>query len=135
MSGSSSKCWCDRTLHDLHRAIRSAAKFDDDHLYSFYLSGRAWDKETEYSTGESRYSSRIKIGELPLRIKQHFLYLFDYGDEHTFDIQLLGAGPTAGKTRDWRIVEKHGTMPPQYEMWDEGDEVDEDEDEDQDDSE
>ncbi len=45
--------------------------------YSFYLSGRAWDKETEYSPRKARYHSHTKIKNLPLRLKQHFLYLFD----------------------------------------------------------
>jgi hypothetical protein len=38
----------DRTLEDLHHAIQDAFDFDDDHLYSFFMSGRAWDESTEY---------------------------------------------------------------------------------------
>ena len=41
-----------QTLEDLHLAIQAAFDFDDDHLYSFFMSGRAWDESTEYSLPE-----------------------------------------------------------------------------------
>lgn len=37
------------TLGDLGFAILNAYDFDNDHLWSFYLSGKAWDKKTEYA--------------------------------------------------------------------------------------
>lgn len=43
----------DHTLLTLHRAIQEAFDFDDDHLFSFYMSGRAWDRSTEYSLPEN----------------------------------------------------------------------------------
>jgi hypothetical protein len=115
------------TLDDLHDAIIDAADFDDDHLHAFFLSGRAWDKDTEYGHGDARYSSAISIGKLQLRMKQRFLYLFDFGDQHEFDVQLSETSPEPprdARSRP-RIVEKHDEMPPQYPDWD-----DESEDED-----
>jgi Plasmid pRiA4b ORF-3-like protein len=52
------KCWrkieigADQTLEELHLAIQDAYEFDNDHLYSFFLSGKAWDNRTEYSLPE-----------------------------------------------------------------------------------
>lgn len=37
------------TLGDLGFAILDAYDFDSDHLWSFFLSGRAWDKASEYA--------------------------------------------------------------------------------------
>jgi hypothetical protein len=37
------------TLGDLGFAILDAYDFDSDHLWSFFLSGKAWDKKTEYA--------------------------------------------------------------------------------------
>lgn len=37
------------TLGDLGFAILGAYDFGDDHLWSFFLSGKAWDKTTEYA--------------------------------------------------------------------------------------
>jgi hypothetical protein len=121
------------TLDDLHSAIIDAADFDDDHLHAFFLSGRAWDKETEYGHGDARYSSGIPIGKLRLRMKQRFLYLFDFGDQHEFDVQLIETSPEPPREPRPRVVEQHGKMPPQYPDWDdESEEEDDWEDEDDD---
>lgn len=37
------------TLADLHASIQDAYQFYDDHLYSFFMSGKAWDSKTEYT--------------------------------------------------------------------------------------
>lgn len=42
----------DQTLEDLHFAIQRAYRWDADHLYSFFMSGRAWDRNTEYTLPE-----------------------------------------------------------------------------------
>jgi hypothetical protein len=108
-----------QTLDDLHYAILSAVKFDSDHLYSFFMSGRAWDDTTEYASpyGEGPSAAKVRIGDLSLRMKQKFLYLFDYGDEHRFEVQLAGINPEAPKGRYPKIVEKHGRPPRQYGGW------------------
>jgi len=113
-----------QTLNDLHHAIRRAVDFDDDHLYSYYMSGRAWDRDTEYASprGEGPSAARANIGDLNLRMKQRFMYLFDYGDEHRFEVRLLGIDPDAPKEKYPRVVEQHGKNPPQYEGWDEDEE-------------
>lgn len=118
----------DQTLHDLHHAILDAADFDEDHLYSFYMSGQAWDEAAEYSRGHDvRHSSNEKIGSLPLRMKQRFLYLYDYGDQHEFDVQIIATNAETPRGRYPRLVERHGVMPPQYPDWDEdGEDFDDD---------
>ena len=112
-----------QTLDDLHYAILSMMDFDPDHLYSFFMSGRAWDQDSEYASpyAEGPSAARVKIGDLSLRMKQKFLYLFDYGDEHRFEVQLVAINPDASKdVRYPRILEEHGEPPPQYgEWWDE----------------
>lgn len=42
----------EKTLVDLHNAIQGAFNFDNDHLFSFFMSGKAWDKTTEYAIPE-----------------------------------------------------------------------------------
>lgn len=39
----------DATLEGLHFAIQDAYNFGADHLYSFFMSGQAWDESTEYT--------------------------------------------------------------------------------------
>jgi hypothetical protein len=110
----------DQTLGDLHYAIQVAVDFDADHLYSFYMSNRAWDEKTEYSSPYAKGPSArgVKIRDLNLRMKQRFLYLFDYGDDHRFEVQLVEVDPQAPKREDYpRIVESHGEDPVQYGGW------------------
>jgi hypothetical protein len=58
------------------------------------MSGQAWDEATEYSRGsDARHSSSQKVSNLPLRMKQRFLCLYDYGDQHEFDVRRIAAWP------------------------------------------
>lgn len=109
----------DQTLDDLHYAIQSAVNFNADHMYSFFMSGRAWDDTTEYAApyGEGRSAASVKIRDLGLRMKQRFLYLFDYGDEHRFEVQLIAVNPDAPKGEYPRVVERRGRNPKQYGGW------------------
>ncbi len=45
----------DHTLEDLHWAIQEAFHFGGDHLYSFFMSGKAWDRSTEYAFPASAF--------------------------------------------------------------------------------
>lgn len=42
----------DATLEWLHFAVQNAYNFNADHLYSFFMSGKAWDKSSEYTLPE-----------------------------------------------------------------------------------
>jgi len=80
-----------QTLDDLHESILSAFEMDYGHLYSFFMSNRAWDSKTEYChpRAEGRSAENALIGNLDLDIKQKFMYLYDYGDELKFEVELV----------------------------------------------
>jgi len=112
----------DNTLEDLHLVIQQAYRWWDDHLYSFFLSGRAWDSASEVASPWSegvRHTHQVEIGRLELREGQRFLYLFDYGDEHEFDVTVVALTPLAPRAVYPRVVEHHGASPPQYPDMDE----------------
>lgn len=108
----------DQTLEDLHHAIQDAFDWDDDHLYAFFLSGKAWDASTEYVRPETRRpgerSSRVRLDRLGLRPRKRFLYIFDFGDglRHEIRVEKVGLPPDGGDYP--RIVEEHGEPPSQY---------------------
>ena len=111
----------DQTLHDLHDTIQEAFDWDDDHPYAFFLSGRAWDKSTEYTSpyGMSegdRSAAKYRLEGLPLKAGKQFLYIFDFGDELRHTIALEAVQPRkAQQDMDYpRIIEQHGKAPPQY---------------------
>lgn len=112
----------DQTLVDLHNAIQQAFGWDNDHLYSFFLSGRAWDTQSElthpaHARESGAASARVRLARLRLRPRQRLLYLFDVGDEwrHSIVLEKTDLQPDGGAYP--RIVESHGTPPPQYPDW------------------
>lgn len=113
-----------QTLEDLHLAIQDAFNWDNDHLYAFFLSGQAWDRLTEISgpfgdDAEPPTTDEITLGELELRPKQRFLYLFDFGDQLGHEIEVVDAFPVTAPKGFPRLVESHGEAPPQYPEWNE----------------
>jgi hypothetical protein len=118
----------DQTLDDLHYAIQKAFGWDDDHLYAFFLSGRAWDSRTEYSSpmadGAEQYANDHRLAWLPLQPKQQFLYIFDFGDElrHLIKVEAITPGGVQEGVEYPRITERQGENVPQYpnlEDWEE----------------
>jgi hypothetical protein len=106
----------DNTLEDLHLTIQSAYNWYDDHLYSFYVSGDR-DRRAEIGSPWSdtaRHTHQIEMAQLGLSEGQTFLYFFDYGDSHEFDVTVLAINELAPKTTYPRILDYHGQAPPQY---------------------
>ncbi|MDF2885176.1 MAG: Plasmid pRiA4b ORF-3-like protein, partial [Clostridiaceae bacterium] len=89
--------WCkiklsgDHTLEDLYNSIQEAFDFDNDHMYSFFMDGKAWsnNKFTCPYDEEGPYVDEVKIGKLNLYKKQEFLYIFDYGDDWRFNVKVF----------------------------------------------
>jgi hypothetical protein len=116
-----------QTLVDLGNAIPEAFDFDDPHLWSFFLSGKAWDRATEYALHSEpnllggdrpRAAGRVQIREVPLpgaTGKKEFLFLFDYGDEWHFGVKLQRVTEQVESGAQYpRVVASQGEAPPQY---------------------
>jgi hypothetical protein len=114
-------CWrtikldSSHTLLDLHNYIQKAFDFDDDHLYAFYMDGKKFGKHAYHSPMDDigPYVDAVKISSLGLYEGKSFLYLFDFGDEWTFDIQLLTI--KEGEEIKHPIIQaRQGEAPDQY---------------------
>lgn len=84
-------------------------------MYSFFMSNKAWDRSTEFSAnplGEGNTDRLIK--NLGLKVGQKFMYIFDYGDEHFFEIEVLSKGLEGSESVEIGIIETKGTPPEQY---------------------
>ncbi len=112
----------EQILDNLHFAIQEAIGWDADHLYAFYLNGKLYDEQYAFVCSvdeEALFSTdEAVIGELGLVVKQKFVYLFDFGDSHQFEVEVLGIHPQTKKGKYPRVVESQGTAPRQY-HWDE----------------
>jgi len=116
-----------QTLADLGNAIPLAFDFDDPHLWSFFLSGKAWDRATEYAlhsepglAGSPRPATagRVQLRDVPFpgaTGKKEFLFLFDYGDEWHFGVKLRRVSEQVEPQVQYpRVVASQGDAPPQY---------------------
>ncbi|MEL7421706.1 MAG: plasmid pRiA4b ORF-3 family protein [Bacteroidota bacterium] len=113
------------TLEDLHLAIQQVFGFDNDHLYAFFLNGT-----TNYKTGNVYSDPRgmveppeypadeFTLQEIGLRPGKELLYLFDFGDNWMFLIQVMAIeDQTIGTKGAFELIESQGEAPEQYPEW------------------
>ena len=116
----------EQTLEDLHLAIQDALDWDNDHLYSFFLNSQRGDERYRFSSpweeDATLWTDDGVIGELGLTLKHKFLYLFDYGDQHEFEIEVVGIRTQAEPGEYPRVTDSKGDVPAQYWYGDEDDE-------------
>jgi hypothetical protein len=72
------------------------------------------------------------IGELGLTLKHKFLYLFDYGDNHEFEIEVVGIREKAEPGKYPRVIDSNGKAPRQYHYAEDDDEGEDEDLEDED---
>jgi hypothetical protein len=114
----------DASLYDFAEAIVHAFEFDFDHAFGFYskLTGRnALSANPRYELfadiGEESDAGSVKktkVGEAFRRPKQRMLFLFDYGDDWEFRVELLRLGKREPRVRYPRLLAKKGRAPEQY---------------------
>ncbi len=102
------------SLEDLHLIIQDAFNFDNDHLYAFFTSGKAWQGEnysSPYSDGFN--AAEKKIIDLGLLPGQEILYIFDFGVEWRIKVKYerLIEEPQLLKPQ---VIDKKGQSPEQY---------------------
>lgn len=114
-----------QTLDDLHEAIvYGAFGWDDPHMYSFFFDNIPYSEAPgmEYSlsteadpiSGERPKPTSTTLKGLGLREGQRFLFLFDFGDDQQFGIEVVGFGRSRSKARYPLIVGEKGRAPKQY---------------------
>src|SRR5450759_1102433 len=114
-----------QTLDDLHEAIIfDAFGWDEGHMYSFF-DNRPYSKARgmEYScsteppdpfSGERPNPTSTKLRDLNLKEGQRFLFVFDFGDDQQFGIEVVGFGRSRSKAPYPMILSRKGTAPKQY---------------------
>jgi hypothetical protein len=110
----------DMTLWDLSQLILLSVNFDCDHLDMFSYKnqlGRTVQVVHPY-LNESPSTDEVKIADLPLEVGSVMEYLFDFGDNWEFQLQLeeikSDLRPGYGE-----IIASEGKAPEQYPNWEE----------------
>jgi hypothetical protein len=120
----------DDSLADLAEVIVKAFEFSFDHAYGFFsaMSGNVYKSPVRYelfadADGGRKAGSvkRTKVGDAFARVGSKMLFLFDYGDEWRFKVEVIAIGEAAPKVRYPRILATAGKAPDQYPDPDEGD--------------
>lgn len=109
----------EHTLEDLHKAIQDAFEFDKDHLYAFFTDGIPWSSNQILAPqdNEGPFADQVLIGELGMVPGQFMKYVFDFGSEWHFKIEILEIIDDKGPDSPV-ITEKKGKSPEQYPSWD-----------------
>lgn len=118
------------SLHDLAESLVEAFGFDFDHCFGFYDNLKSWvdtkecyevfkDLEEEepgsvVEPSKCKSVKRTKVNEALNEVGKRMLFLFDYGDQWHFIIQLKGVEPPERGARYPKIVGSMGEAPPQY---------------------
>ena len=112
-----------KSLYDLAEGIVGAFDFDLDHAFGFYskLTGHYFDSPSKYELvadleGESDAKSvkRTKVAQAFPDVGSKMLFLFDYGDQWEFKVEVIGLGEKVPKARYPKVIKSVGTAPPQY---------------------
>ena len=137
------------SLYQLGEAIVGAFDFDFDHAFgfysslghNFYASPVRYELFADMSDADSmdfgdqtpaQSVKRTKIAQAFTEPKQKMQFVFDYGDEWCFEIEVRSFGETAKGVDYPRILTRKGDGPEQYPNFEDEDWDDEDEDEEDD---
>lgn len=123
------------TFDDFHNSIFQAFDRFDEHLYSFFITG----KDTKYmrsiydapeithpknvenimSFGKrKRSTAKIRIGDVGLNKNDVIHYLFDFGDDWWHRIKVQNVSETNSEKKHMKLIKAVGESPPQYPDYD-----------------
>ena len=109
------------TLHTLAWGITRA--FDFEHAFGFFsrLTGRVFASPIRYElladaaiSGAARNLHETSVARALPRLGSKMLFVYDYGDEWRFRVELISRGETAAGVAYPRVVARLGKAPEQY---------------------
>jgi hypothetical protein len=119
------------TLYRLAEAIVDSFDFYFDHCFGYYDNLEKWTQSDEGyelftdigEESEFKGVERTKVKRVFDKVGKKMLFLFDYGDEWHFIVELKGVeSPKEGEK--YPLISKFvGIAPPQYEPLDEDDDL------------
>ena len=112
------------SLYALAQAIVRYFEFDFDHAFGFYrkLTGNIYDSPIRYELfvdmgegeDDARGVKRTRIARAFPSVGTKMRFLFDYGEEWLFRVELVERKPKEPKVRLPRLLISAGRAPAQY---------------------
>jgi hypothetical protein len=119
-------------LSDLAETIVQAFGFEFDHAFGFYskLIGqdvmRSQPKYELFADMGERTDAgsvrKTRVADAFPGVGHTMLFMFDYGDDWRFIVEVVRLGQKAAKARYPKVLKKVGKAPEQYGSWDDTDE-------------
>ena len=117
-----------KSLYNLAQAIVAAFDFDFDHAFGFYsnLGRHYYDSRFRYELfadmepGDQPKAGsvkRTKISRVFTELEQKMQFLFDYGDEWRFEIEVRDFALKTKGVKYPHILAAKGASPEQYPDW------------------
>ena len=120
-----------KTLSDLAEAIVHAFGFEFDHAFGFYSKLKGQDvmrSQPKYELfadmgerTEAKSVEKTRVADAFPDVGHKMLFMFDYGDDWRFGVEVLGIGNKEPDVRYPRVLKKVGASPQQYGGWDDQD--------------
>jgi hypothetical protein len=113
----------EKSLYDLAAAIVQAFDFDLDHAFGFFskLDYYVFDSPVRYELfadleggAKSGSVKRTKVAQAFPAVGAEMQFLFDYGDDWRFRVEVIGLGEKTPKVRYPKVLKAVGKAPPQY---------------------
>ena len=110
----------DLTFWDLSQLILQSVNFDSDHLDMFVYKNRMGktSRVVHPYLEESPATDETKIADLPLEVGSTLEYLFDFGDNWEFELEVESIDPDL-RPNYGEIIAGKGKAPQQYPDWEE----------------
>ena len=112
------------SLYTLAQAIVRSYDFDFDHAFGFYnkLKGNIYDSPVRYELfvdigegeGDARSVKRTRVVKAFPLVGTKMRFLFDYGDEWEFLVELVKRKPKEPQVKLPRLLISAGKAPAQY---------------------
>jgi hypothetical protein len=113
----------DRSLFELAHVITKTFGFDFEHAFGFFnrLTGRVFSSPVRYELfadeeagGESRSVQQVSIAQAFPRTNSKMLFVYDYGDEWRFKVEVRDIGKLSPDSAVPRLTAEVGKAPEQY---------------------
>ena len=113
----------EKSLYDLAAAIVQAFDFDFDHAFGFFSKPgyHVFDSPVRYELfadleggSEAGSVKRTKVAQAFPAVGAKMQFLFDYGDDWRFQVEVIGLGQRVPKARYPKLLKAVGKAPPQY---------------------
>ncbi|MBP6739152.1 MAG: hypothetical protein KA146_04140 [Leptospiraceae bacterium] len=111
------------TLSKFAEAILDSFDFELDHMYGFYDNLKNWARsnesyimeEDEDSMNSTGFVTQVTVEEAFDVLEKKLLFVFDFGDEWKFIVELIKQETPSGKVKlSATVIETVGEAPPQY---------------------